>query len=80
MKVNFGIYDINISAKYYWQDKGSKEVTLACLSYLSSALHEAAQWNREHGYNSTGDRLEKEGNALYQICKDAGLYKNYEQQ
>lgn len=78
MKVKLGITDINITAKYFWNDKADKWSTLAILSELSSVYHEASEWNKEHGYESCADSLKEKSKVLYNICKDAGLYKRYE--
>lgn len=76
MEMRLGIYDVKVSAKQFWEVKGSKKTTLDFLSYLSSALYEASQWNREHGYEATADKLKNEGYQLYRICKEAGLYND----
>lgn len=79
MKVKLGINDINITAKYVWKDKADKQSTLSFLSYLSSVFYEASEWNKEHGYDACADTLREKGQELYKICKESGLYKDYEQ-
>jgi hypothetical protein len=78
MEIKIGVHDVKITSKQFWDEKRSKEGTLEFLSYLSTAFYEASQWNREHGYDATADRLKKEGYELYLICKNAGLYKDLE--
>ena len=79
MNIKLGAQDIKITAKYFWKDKADKESTLSFLSYLSNVMYEASEWNKEHGYQACADRLKDEGQTLYNICKDAGLYNHCEQ-
>lgn len=80
MNIKLGTNDVKITAKLFWKDKADKESTLAFLSYLSSVFYEASEWNKEHGYQSCSETLKENANYLYNVCKEAGLYKKYEQQ
>ena len=74
MKIKIGHYDVSISAKADWQDKASKQSTLAFLNYLSSVFVESAEYNKGLGFEGICETQRKEGRDLYNICDENHLY------
>ena len=77
MKVNICGYDVNISAKHEWQNKGTKVTTLEFLNHLSIILDEASENYKNSGYDKVAETTEKYADSLYEFCKDNGLYSKF---
>lgn len=77
MKIQFDGYEVEIKAKYTWQNKANQEVTMALLNTISILYREAAEHRKEQlGSRTAADYYIKPADEIYEVLKDAGYYNN----
>lgn len=74
MRLSIGEYKVVIKARAYEPCLNSTE-TVSFLNELSILASEAAEWNREHGYNATADHAYEISQSIYNTLKELGAYK-----
>ena len=75
MKINVGLYEVEISAtnKVLEGDQ-----TLPFLNELSEVYREAGRYNEEYNYPAIADLNYKTASAIFKVCMENGLYEGLE--
>lgn len=73
MKININGYDVEIKAKKY-TERFNKVDTLTLLNYLSILIDESAELDMERGFNKVAEFKHEDSLAIYELCKEQGLY------
>lgn len=77
MKINFGAYEVEISAVNTLLL--NEEATLPFLNELSSVFRDAAKYNEQLGYASIACHDLRISDDLFDICEEQGLYEGLDQ-
>ena len=75
MKLIIDGYEVSITARHVWQEKGCNKSTLEFLNELSIVYEEASHYNKSAGYARTAEIYQHTSNDIYVFNNEHGLYK-----
>lgn len=78
MRVNVGVYEVEIKAKAYGSTRMNKEDTLYFLNMISGALFGDAENLRKKGYEHLAEDSAKKARELHGMLREIGFYDEIE--
>ena len=64
MKIKFDIYEIEIKAKYIFDDRCSKDALRGVLSSIIYALYDSYMYEKKHDNNAIAEQIRKDYHAF----------------
>ena len=75
MKIKFGNFELDLTAKYSFNKRANKGDLVSVLNELSLVYSEAARYNEVIHANAVAKDYKKKADQLYDLCMKMGAYK-----
>ena len=75
MKIKFGKFELDLTAKYSFNKRANKADLTSVLNELSLVYSEAARYNAGIHADAIAEDYRKKADQLYDLCVEMGAYK-----